>query len=378
MRSIVVRFGAVAVGVAVALLLVEATLRLSGLWVGRHSDTMFSLVEHDERLGWRMKRVFEGEVDFVDVEGVPVATNSLGFWDDEWNVDRRSDTCRIVFLGDSFTWGLGVQRSDRFSDVLAVAHGWEALNFGVPGFGADQTLLAWEAEAARFRPDVVVFTLYQNDYADDLHAVRYGRPKPYFVHDAGGELTLHGVPVPGVTFWQDGIFNRFADPYAGLVTASTEHRSRIAHWLVKNLDTARALYTALRGAPPEAPEARGTAMQVRDLSAVEQIQTDLVLAIIARLGTEVDGQGAHLVVVLAGPPSPAHAAVAARLANGDVPVLDATTPKLASWMNGGRIYFPYSGHWTAAAHRAVAAALGGVIEARDWCRVAREGDNGRS
>ena len=364
MKGLVFRIGAIVLGVAFAALVLEVGLRLSGIWIGRHSDTMFTLLEHDEVLGWRMRRNLRTEVDLVDVERIPVASNSVGFWDDEWRRERARDACRVVLLGDSFTWGMGVSRDLRFGDRAAALAGWESLNFGVPGYGADQSLLVWREEAASFAPDVVVLTVYQNDYADDLHEVRYGRRKPYFTL-GDGDLRLQGVPVSAATFWDDGVFNRIAPPYTELAHQPEERRSRVAHWLVKNSDLVRAFYTVLRGGPAGSGETEPTAEITSVPTPVERLQVDLLLGIIAELRRDL--AHAHLLVILAGNPSWPHRTVAVRLRGEGIPVVDATTPHVERIVGRGAAYFPYSGHWTAVAHAAVATMLVEAVAEEGWC-----------
>jgi hypothetical protein len=65
----------------------------------------------------------------------PYRTNSLGFRDREVrDVPLRSDRPRILFIGDSFTEGVGVTYEDSFVglvDAALAARGVEALNAGV-------------------------------------------------------------------------------------------------------------------------------------------------------------------------------------------------------------------------------------------------------
>src|SRR5881409_2087474 len=144
LRRALVKGAVILMSCTVALILAEALLRISGVWIGRHSDTMFTVMDYDPLLGWKMKPNVEERVSFVDVENVPVRANSLGFRDKEFKSAKDPNRVSIAFLGDSMTWGLGVNESDRFTDVIAANdRHFETLNFGMPGFGNDQELLVW-------------------------------------------------------------------------------------------------------------------------------------------------------------------------------------------------------------------------------------------
>lgn len=96
--------------------------------------------------------------------------STKGWRDRERDYAKRPGTTRLVALGDSFTFGAGVASGQRFTDV-AEDHlrDVEILNMGVPGYGLDQTLLAFVAEGARYQPDAVV--VFLNRYVSERHAL---------------------------------------------------------------------------------------------------------------------------------------------------------------------------------------------------------------
>src|SRR5688572_11290724 len=130
MRRLAFKIITVLTACLVGLLLGEIMLRVSGIWVGRHSDTMFTVMDYDGELGWKMKPNVSGTVSYVDVENIPVRGNSLGFWDREFRLEKDPKRRRIVFLGDSFTWGLGVREDERFTNIVEANHSqYESFNF---------------------------------------------------------------------------------------------------------------------------------------------------------------------------------------------------------------------------------------------------------
>jgi hypothetical protein len=102
---------------------------------------------------------------------------------------------RIEVFGDSFAYGAEVGDDDPFAARLErEGDHLEALNFGVPGYGLDQVYLRFQDDGRRYNPDIVVINLLQLLLM--RAATKFGTwYKPYFTR-AGGELTLHGVPVP--------------------------------------------------------------------------------------------------------------------------------------------------------------------------------------
>lgn len=389
LKKIAVGLSLALFGGIVGILLLEGFLRVSHVWIGRHSDTLFTLLEYDDTLGWRMIPGENAKVDFVDVEGIPVQVNHAGFWDHEFQVAKPAGRCRIACLGDSFTWGLGVRQGQRFSDILEAEHpAWETMNFGVPGYGADQSVLLWHRIASKYQPDVVVMTIFQNDYVDDIYQVRYGRRKPYFVVKGDGALQVEGVPVSRKVFWDDGVFNRAAPPYRSLLAQPTQMRSRVLEWLVKNSDVVRLTYTILRdhgaatlvsGGPaptPDAPLAGGAAASA--LTPADRIEIRLLSALVDDLARSVRRTGARFLVVLAGGSTPQYAAQKKLLDAAGIAYVDATTDVLAAKLGGAsKVYFPYNRHWTPASHRAVAELIGDALERMNLCGGAL-GEKGRA
>ncbi len=371
-RPLLFRLFTAALALVAALTLAELSLRLFRPWVGRHSDTMFQVIEFDARLGWRMRPGIQASVDFVDREGIAVRSNRWGFWDGAWEERGRSGRCRVACLGDSFTWGLGVSRQERFSDRLAsLDAGLEVMNFGMPGYGSDQALLTWRHLARRFRPEVVVLTVFENDFADNLFSLRNGRAKPYF-RLAGEELRLENPPVPDVTFWTSGVLDEVAPPYRHLYPRTRYERNRAVHWLAKNSDVARLLYTLsrmrrpapnrVRASPPDweaPPPAAGS---------LEGTQVRVLTTLLDRLHREVREAGASLVVVLAGEALPQLSASRVWLAAREIPVVSATTEALAGPEPGEPVYYRFNRHWTPGSHDRVARLLAARLEALPACR----------
>jgi hypothetical protein len=115
---------------------------------------------------------------------VRVTTNSIGLRGQrEYELARIPETHRVLLLGDSFTFGFGVEDEEVVSaelEDLLNARGAEpraeVVNMGVSGFGQAEELVTWRERARHWRPDVVVMLYFDNDIGNNavskLFAVR--------------------------------------------------------------------------------------------------------------------------------------------------------------------------------------------------------------
>ncbi|MFQ5455071.1 MAG: SGNH/GDSL hydrolase family protein [Nitrospirota bacterium] len=100
-------------------------------------------------------------------------TNSLGFRGKEYSMKKTPDTIRIVFLGDSFTFGEGVKDNDIFSKRLVELLNekyktrrnlhFEGYNFGVGGYNTEQSLFLLKNLVLKADPDIVILGYTLND-----------------------------------------------------------------------------------------------------------------------------------------------------------------------------------------------------------------------
>lgn len=93
--------------------------------------------------------------------------NSLGFRDRPFHAGSSSVT-RIVAIGDSFTYGWGVQDSEPWPkalerDLLARGMAVEIANLGRPGAGPDQYLRIAQAAVPVLKPRWIIVGLLQGD-----------------------------------------------------------------------------------------------------------------------------------------------------------------------------------------------------------------------
>jgi hypothetical protein len=126
----------------------------------------------------------------------PVTLNAQGYRGRALSLPRGRGVTRVVVLGDSVAFGLGVSDDETFCSRLnARDNGIEVANLAVQGYGPDQELLKLERDGLRLEPDLVVVAhCLANDLAEAMLPVSLydGRtPKPRFTL-LQGRLQLDG------------------------------------------------------------------------------------------------------------------------------------------------------------------------------------------
>jgi hypothetical protein len=140
--------------VAVALLLAELAVRLAGS--GAPGGSGYAPIKTGRR------------------DRLPI--NALGYRDLERVQPKPEGVRRVVCLGDSFTWGVGVLFDDawpqRIERTLSRTRGerWEAVNLAEPGMNAVEESQRLASEGFGYGPDVVVMGWVLNDSEDESAA----------------------------------------------------------------------------------------------------------------------------------------------------------------------------------------------------------------
>ena len=131
----------------------------------------------------------------ITVEDVDATyrTNALQLRGPEISKEKPAGTRRVLVLGDSYAFGLGVDQDDTITAALqrrlaeAGIDPVECLNMGVPGYHTGQELARLEREGFELDPDLVVLFYCPNDesseafHFDESTGVLYGDmlPLPY-------------------------------------------------------------------------------------------------------------------------------------------------------------------------------------------------------
>ena len=301
MRPLARRLAVGALSAALALGAAEAAWRVRAGRFGPTTNPRY--VVRDDELGWRYlpgARVRHRTQDF----DVQVEIDARGLRDAS---PAPAGSRPIAALGDSLTFGWGVEEAQAFPALLERLTGVPVENLGVSGYGTDQELLFFRRAGAALAPRALVVTVCGNDVEEVARRSTYGRAKPWF--RPGGPPLASEPPAA------EGFFVRWSQ-------------------LARSLHKALAERAARPLSPPEVDEARAE-----------------VVALLAELGRlAAEGQGG-LLVCAAGEPW-----LAGPLSERGIAFLD-LGPALERAGRAAPVTFAHDLHWTAQGHAAVAAAV---------------------
>ena len=146
---------------------------------------------------------------FGPLHEVDHQTNSLGFRGPEFRKEKPGDTLRLVFLGDSFTFGDGVHDSDTYAEVTSAllradlsdsALMVESLNLGVGGYNAIDSARMLRFIGLSYAPDVVVLGYVLNDAEPSLLEVDPASGRIVWGESAANAPELAANPLPPDTW----------------------------------------------------------------------------------------------------------------------------------------------------------------------------------
>jgi hypothetical protein len=195
--SLWLRLAVACVSILVALVIAEVALRLF-VPVQQERDTEHVYFAYDAALGWLNKP------DASGVFRIPSGTtliniSSQGWRDSDPVMPKPAGIKRILVLGDSQTWGYGVNQTERYSDDFRrLLSGVDVLNMGVSGYGTGQEYLLLREHGIAYDPDVVIVGFYSNDLYDNMatnNEDAYSYPRPVLL-EQNNTLRVSNVPVP--------------------------------------------------------------------------------------------------------------------------------------------------------------------------------------
>lgn len=129
-----------------------------------------SFHQPDQELGWTGVPNLKARFRKVDFD-VLVSSDGTGFRARKTTVQPALDSPVVAILGDSFTWGWGVENGEVFTDVMQNELGTQAdvRNFGVNAYGTFQELLLLHRLLTNgLSPQHVFVMFFQNDFYNNL------------------------------------------------------------------------------------------------------------------------------------------------------------------------------------------------------------------
>ena len=89
--------------------------------------------------------------------------NKEGFRDINHNLSKTNRT-RIAFIGDSFTFGWGINdTNETFAELTGKQLNSEPQNFGIPGANILDIYWVMQNYVLKYNPDIIVYAVYWND-----------------------------------------------------------------------------------------------------------------------------------------------------------------------------------------------------------------------
>lgn len=132
----------------------------------------------DAFLGVTLRPDSTFEFDGLDIliPATQVSISAQGLRDREYEIPKPYGTKRVLCMGDSMTFGWGVEERDCWCRILAGrlttgGAGWEVINMGVPGYNFAQSVHYLGTKGVGFQPDLTVFLFNRSDY---LPAIEHG------------------------------------------------------------------------------------------------------------------------------------------------------------------------------------------------------------
>lgn len=150
--------------------LIELSIRISG--VDTYFESGYFLINRDldypdvtlrdSELFWKLRPNKKILSKFFDND--TIRTNALGFRGN--NIHAKSEKSRIVALGNSCTFGWGIELDSTFTSQLQIILGgdFEIINAGVPGYSSYQGKVLFEKEIQKLAPDILLILFAWNDH----------------------------------------------------------------------------------------------------------------------------------------------------------------------------------------------------------------------
>lgn len=344
---------AVLASTALGLVIAEYGLRYYASHV-RSVETMDpGFLISDPELGWEMARNWSGRHRHYDFD-VRYTTNAAGLrgaWPEPGFSRRR----RYAIVGDSFTFGLGVDDDETFAALLNDRDPLtDYLNAGIAGYSTDQQYLYIKRHLPDWGLDSMALVVYLgNDVLDNTltYPLQANMGKPLFVLGSGG-IALTNVPVPLETKPE----TESARTMASMILGDAAAR-QLTGW--RQWQLARILGLDLPGGDAE----------IRALGERMAYPMDLFVGLVAEIRDLCADNGVELRLILLpgrsyveNPESLSAAfqdyvrqAIRTRGSELRVPVIDLAGQLRDRYeADGTRMFHPNEGHLTAAGHAAVA------------------------
>ncbi len=263
---------------------------------------------------------------------------------------------RVLILGDSFVFGVGVNDEETMAAHLQMkTDAFSFYNAGTSGYSQDQMFLAYEELCPRLPFDVVVVAVYLGNDIQDLpflYPQQSSRPKPTFKVDAKGNLTMLTEHV--VENAKKESTTAIAKP--SLLSIPGFKQFILAHsegvqFLLRARD---AFFPRKPVIKPEVAEGLSIFSALMDLFKKEtQARHQSLVAVIVPQLSQVHGRNPQLDLL--------GEEAQEKLSQLGIASINITGPLRALANEGATLYHLNEGHWNAAGHKAAADLVFGFL-----------------
>jgi lysophospholipase L1-like esterase len=348
--------------VAIAVLaLAEAAVRT--FWPQAAFYASPGLYVADPRIGHRMRPGLRGVVSNWAEFTTRVRIDSLGIRGPEFGPPKPG-VLRVLVLGDSFTFGTGVEEDQAFparlaADLTRQGVPAEGINAGIGGYGVPDEVAWFEAYGRQLHPDLIVLGIFTGN---DLQDAAPDRP-PTFVVDGDilDRAELHRSRTFHWLFQHSQLFALLKFSLPGPVDRTLRRTLHMPEpGAIRGLREEMSIYD-----PHHRPVAilggQATEAAVRRLLALVSADRTPVAALLLPSNLQTDDRlwNETLRQIGAAPsqldrllPNEIFLSVVARCG---VPALDLTPPFARAIRQGEVLFFAKDQHYNAAGHRRVAA-----------------------
>ena len=303
----------------------------------------------------------QGERRFPGVFTFRYSNNSLGWRGRREYRETKTTEYRVLFLGDSFIYGLGVNDDQTIAaqvekELRSSRVSVEVMNAGAPGKGTDYALKSFQTVGRKFHPDLTVLGFFCNDFQDNARGEYYNigrrgelQVKPLNCKRGAIKTLLDHLPVYNwLISWSQAANLVKQAGVEVLINWGRKSGPDATNGLVVSYDRGASGY-ALAGNEPL------TRIYLEQLNAaVKRAGGELMICYIPMSQEVLDYRRTRTI-------SPDERAIQ-RLAADNGMMLWSLTPLLAhSGQSIERLYYQ-EGHWTAAAHARAAHYLSRIIQ----------------
>ncbi|MCK4765938.1 MAG: SGNH/GDSL hydrolase family protein [Candidatus Aminicenantes bacterium] len=198
-KKIFTRLFVISLAVLFTLLVLEVALRVVYEFRFQPKKKRFPAVTRLYRLSENGNLLYELRPNSgleIKKRGVKVAINGYGFRDKDYSLEK-GEKKRIIFVGDSLTYGWDLNLKDTYHkqlEALFLSQGYavDVPGMGVVGYNLVQEYHLIKEKALRFDPGIIMLQICPNDFERTLSIKKQAKGKKFLL------IPYHDVAVPYV------------------------------------------------------------------------------------------------------------------------------------------------------------------------------------